>query len=121
MMVAHDLCANSRETYRMFAPHVVCAILLKRIASHVGPDRTLCAQCLSPTSFDTRDKVRARRFIGARWWTIQARCPGTAVANVRTLLPEVPVEVRALLPQRVRSPQPVADFIAAFRTVTGGA
>ncbi len=38
--------------------------------------------------------------------------------HVRTLLPEVPVEVRALLPQGVRSPQPVADFIDAFRAVT---
>ncbi|WP_295642400.1 LysR substrate-binding domain-containing protein [uncultured Methylibium sp.] len=38
--------------------------------------------------------------------------------HVRTLLPEVPVEVRALLPQGLRSPQPVADFIAAFRAVT---
>lgn len=34
--------------------------------------------------------------------------------HVRTLLPEVPVEVRALLPQGLRSPQPVADFIEAF-------
>ncbi|MCX2862757.1 LysR substrate-binding domain-containing protein [Paucibacter sp. PLA-PC-4] len=38
--------------------------------------------------------------------------------HVRALLPEVPVEVRALLPQGQRSPQPVADFIAAFREVT---
>jgi DNA-binding transcriptional LysR family regulator len=38
--------------------------------------------------------------------------------HVRTLLPEVPVDVRALLPQGVRSPQAVADFIAAFRAVT---
>ncbi|WP_349743273.1 LysR family transcriptional regulator [Roseateles cavernae] len=38
--------------------------------------------------------------------------------HVRALLPEVPVEVRALLPQGLRSPQPVADFIAAFREVT---
>jgi DNA-binding transcriptional LysR family regulator len=41
--------------------------------------------------------------------------------HVRALLPEVPVEVRALLPQGLRSPQPVADFIDAFRTVTTGA
>lgn len=41
--------------------------------------------------------------------------------HTRSLLPEVPVEVRALLPQGLRSPQPVADFIAAFRKVTGGA
>ncbi|NRF66270.1 LysR family transcriptional regulator [Aquincola sp. S2] len=38
--------------------------------------------------------------------------------HVRTLLPEVPVEVRALLPQGQRSTRPVADFIAAFRAVT---
>jgi hypothetical protein len=38
--------------------------------------------------------------------------------HVRSLLPEVPVEVRALLPQGLRSPKPVADFIAAFRKVT---
>jgi len=38
--------------------------------------------------------------------------------HVRTLLPEVPVEVRALQPQGVRSPQPVSDFIAALRKVT---
>ncbi len=38
--------------------------------------------------------------------------------HVRALLPEVPVEVRALLPLGLRSPQPVADFIAAFREVT---
>jgi hypothetical protein len=35
------------------------------------------------------------------------------------VLPEVPVQVTALLPQGLRSPQPVADFIAAFRAVTG--
>ncbi|ANH67946.1 LysR family transcriptional regulator [Mitsuaria sp. 7] len=35
--------------------------------------------------------------------------------HIRTLLPEVPVEVRAVQPQGLRSPQPVADFIAAFR------
>ena len=38
--------------------------------------------------------------------------------HVRTLLPEVPVEVRALQPLGVRSPRTVADFIAAFRSVT---
>jgi len=36
--------------------------------------------------------------------------------HVRTLLPEVPVEVRAIQPQGLRSPQAVSDFIAAFRT-----
>lgn len=35
--------------------------------------------------------------------------------HIRTLLPEVPVEVRAVQPQGLRSPQPVSDFIAAFR------
>ncbi|MDM0042459.1 LysR substrate-binding domain-containing protein [Variovorax sp. J22G21] len=39
--------------------------------------------------------------------------------HVRTVLPEVPVEVRALLPQGVRSPKPVADFIKAFRAAVG--
>lgn len=39
--------------------------------------------------------------------------------HVRSLLPEIPVEVRALLPQGLRSPRPVADFIASFRKVTG--
>jgi len=38
--------------------------------------------------------------------------------HVRTLLPEIPVEVRALLPQGVRSPKTTAAFIAAFRKVT---
>jgi DNA-binding transcriptional LysR family regulator len=37
--------------------------------------------------------------------------------QVRTLLPEVPVEIHALQPQGVRSPKAVADFIAAFRRV----
>jgi DNA-binding transcriptional LysR family regulator len=37
--------------------------------------------------------------------------------HVRTLVPEVPVTVRALLPPGVRSPSPVADFIEAFRQV----
>jgi DNA-binding transcriptional LysR family regulator len=47
-------------------------------------------------------------------FTVQASA-GQAL-HVRTLLPEVPVEVRALQPLGLRSPQPVADFIAAFRT-----
>jgi DNA-binding transcriptional LysR family regulator len=38
--------------------------------------------------------------------------------HVRTLLPEVPVTVRALLPMGVRSPRPVADLITAFRAAT---
>ena len=33
----------------------------------------------------------------------------------RTLLPEVPVEVRAVQPQGLRSPKAVSDFIAALR------
>jgi integrase len=49
-------------------------------------------------------------------FTVQASA-GQAL-HVRTLLPEVPVEVRALQPLGLRSPQPVADFIAAFRKVT---
>jgi len=44
--------------------------------------------------------------------------PMIAIFEVRTLLPEVPVEVRALQPQGLRSPRPVADFIAAFRKAT---
>jgi DNA-binding transcriptional LysR family regulator len=37
--------------------------------------------------------------------------------HIRSLVPEVPVEVRALQPQGLRSPQTVSDFIAAFRHV----
>jgi DNA-binding transcriptional LysR family regulator len=37
--------------------------------------------------------------------------------HVRQLLPEVPVEVRALVPMGVRSPKPVEDFVVAFREV----
>jgi len=39
--------------------------------------------------------------------------------HVRSLVPEIPVEVRALLPQGVRSQKTVADFIGAFGKVTG--
>ncbi|HKX41675.1 MAG TPA: LysR substrate-binding domain-containing protein [Burkholderiaceae bacterium] len=39
--------------------------------------------------------------------------------EVRTLLPEVPVSVQALLPQGERSPQPAADLIEAFRAIAG--
>jgi DNA-binding transcriptional LysR family regulator len=39
---------------------------------------------------------------------------------VHSLVPEVPVEVRALQSSGVRSPKAVADFIAALRQVTGG-
>ena len=41
--------------------------------------------------------------------------------HVRLLSPEVPVTVRALVPQGVRSPKPVADFIEAFRSATSEA
>lgn len=51
-------------------------------------------------------------------FTAQARTQDRL--HVRTLLPEVPVEVRALQPRGVRSPQAVADFIAALRKVTAG-
>ena len=37
--------------------------------------------------------------------------------QVRTLLPEVPVNVQALLPQGERSPQPAADLIEAFKGI----
>ncbi len=47
-----------------------------------------------------------------------AQASRTDTLHIRSLLPEVPVEVRALLPQGLRSPKPVADFIAAFRKVT---
>lgn len=40
--------------------------------------------------------------------------------HVRTVLPEVAVEVRALMPQGVRSPKAVGVFIDALRQVTGG-
>ena len=39
--------------------------------------------------------------------------------HVRTLLPEVPVSVQALLPQGERSPQPAADLIEAFKGIVG--
>jgi DNA-binding transcriptional LysR family regulator len=50
----------------------------------------------------------------------------TAQANdgglhIRTLVPEVPVEVRALQPLGLRSPKTVSDFIAAFRKAVGDA
>lgn len=49
-------------------------------------------------------------------FTAQASANGAL--HVRTLVPDVPVEVRALLPQGVQSPKPVADFLAALRAVT---
>ena len=41
----------------------------------------------------------------------------SSALQVRTLLPEVPVSVQALLPQGERSPKQVADFIEAFKSV----
>ncbi len=38
--------------------------------------------------------------------------------HIRTLLPEVPIEVHALQPQGVRSPRIVADFLASFQKAT---
>ncbi|WP_038205961.1 LysR family transcriptional regulator [Xenophilus azovorans] len=52
-------------------------------------------------------------------FTAQAR--QDAALHTRTLLPEIGVEVRALLPQGVRSPRPVADFIKAFKAVAEAA
>ncbi|QPF74808.1 LysR family transcriptional regulator [Roseateles sp. DAIF2] len=49
-----------------------------------------------------------------------AQASASANLHVRALLPEVPVEVRALLPQGQRSPRPVADFITALRAVVAG-
>jgi DNA-binding transcriptional LysR family regulator len=46
-----------------------------------------------------------------------ARSSTLPTLHVRTLLPEVPVVVQALLPQGERSPQPTDDFIAAFKAV----
>jgi DNA-binding transcriptional LysR family regulator len=39
--------------------------------------------------------------------------------HVRTLLPEVPVSVQALLPQGVRSARPAADLIESFQAIVG--
>jgi DNA-binding transcriptional LysR family regulator len=41
--------------------------------------------------------------------------------QVRTLVPEVPVSISALLPQGERSPQPAGDLIDAFRRVVSPA
>ncbi len=45
-------------------------------------------------------------------FTAAASTSGTL--HVRTLVPEVPVTIQALLPQGVRSPRPAADLIEAF-------
>lgn len=50
-----------------------------------------------------------------------AQASRSETLHVRTVLPEVPVAVRALLPHGLRSPRPVADFIAAFRKVAEAA
>lgn len=47
-----------------------------------------------------------------------AQASRNARLHVRDLLPEVPVEIRALLPHGVRSPRPVTDFLKALRAVT---
>lgn len=47
-----------------------------------------------------------------------ARASTTDDLHVRTLTPEIPVEVRALMPRGEISHRPVAEFIAAFRAVT---
>jgi DNA-binding transcriptional LysR family regulator len=47
-----------------------------------------------------------------------ARASHRDTLHVRTLLPEVPVEIRALLPQARRTARPVIDFVAAMRAVT---
>jgi DNA-binding transcriptional LysR family regulator len=39
--------------------------------------------------------------------------------EVRTVLPEVPVSVQALLPQGARSSKPAADLIEAFKAIVG--
>ncbi|KQV97512.1 LysR family transcriptional regulator [Rhizobacter sp. Root1221] len=49
-------------------------------------------------------------------FTAQAASSGGL--HVRTLLPEVPVDVKALLPQGIRSQQAVSDFIEAFKKAT---
>ena len=47
-----------------------------------------------------------------------ANASAVAELHVRTITPEIPVEVRALIPRGAISPRPVADFIAAMRTAT---
>jgi DNA-binding transcriptional LysR family regulator len=50
--------------------------------------------------------------------SLTAMASAPSVLHVRTLLPEVPVEVHALQSQGVRSPRPVAELIAALRAAT---
>lgn len=47
-----------------------------------------------------------------------AQASASETLHVRALLPEVPVEVRALLPQGRALSRPAADFIAALQAVT---
>jgi len=49
-----------------------------------------------------------------------AAATSSETLHVRTLLPEVPVSVQALLPHGERSPKPAADLIEAFKAVVGG-
>ena len=49
-----------------------------------------------------------------------AQASGNEKLHTRSLVPEIPVEVHALLSQGVRSPKTVEDFIGAFRKVTAG-
>lgn len=46
---------------------------------------------------------------------------GSAALQARVIEPELPVELSALLPQNVRSPRPVAEFLEDFRRVLGEA
>jgi DNA-binding transcriptional LysR family regulator len=50
--------------------------------------------------------------------SLTAKASASAKLQVRALLPEVPVEVRAVQPLGLRSARPVAELIAAFRAVT---
>lgn len=50
-----------------------------------------------------------------------ARASVSERLHTRSVVPDIPVEVRALIPQGVRSPKTVADFIDAFRQGVGGA
>jgi DNA-binding transcriptional LysR family regulator len=50
--------------------------------------------------------------------SLTAMATSSAGLQVRTLLPEVPVEVRAIQPVGLRAARHVADLIAAFRAVT---
>jgi DNA-binding transcriptional LysR family regulator len=53
--------------------------------------------------------------------SLTARASTSAALHVRTLLPEVPVEVHALQPQGVRSPRPVGELVASLRQATADA